>query len=107
MFINHEHWLGCQNLLLVVWRVGDGLSAKTLANVDSWCGAGIAQEYPPRTKAEPRSGRYGCVAAFDGGREGDEGLGKNSLRFVSRDFLRKPFAHVEWLDAKMAFQVQP
>ena len=26
MFINHEHRLGWQNLVLVLWRVGDGLS---------------------------------------------------------------------------------
>ena len=38
--------MGWQNLVLVVWREGDGLSAKTLANVDSWCGAGIVLEYP-------------------------------------------------------------
>ena len=23
----YEHWLGCQNLVLVVWRAGDGLAA--------------------------------------------------------------------------------
>ena len=45
-FINYEHWLGCQNLVLVAWRVGDGASVdlsavwwRWIAEVDLLSGA--------------------------------------------------------------------
>ena len=60
-YINNEHWLGYSGQALLVWSWWgweDGV----------WvCGAGIAKEYPPRPKAEPRSGR-GVRAAVEGGR---------------------------------------